>query len=79
MALIWNRYILPAILTILFSLFSILLALILIRFSWFLKQELEHLINKYGRDYIVKIFLQGNFRGLINLFILDRKERRALN
>jgi hypothetical protein len=78
MVSIWKGYLLPAIVTILFSLFSILIALILIRFSWFLKNELAHLINKYGRDYIVKIFLQGNFKGLLDLFILDRRKKNRL-
>jgi hypothetical protein len=72
MASIWKRYILPAIVTILFSIFSILIALVLIRFSWFLKRELAHLIKQYGRDNIVKIFLQGNFKGLVDLFLLNR-------
>jgi len=78
MASIWKSYILPAFITILFSAFSILIALVLIRFSWFLRRTLEHLIKKYGRDTIVKFFLQGNFKGLIELFLLDLREKKSL-
>ncbi len=71
---IWTKYILPIITTILFSQFSILLALILIQFSRFLKRELTRLIEKYGREDIVKISLQGNIKGLVDLLLLSRKK-----
>jgi len=75
----WKKYLLPVIFTILFSFFFIFLYLIVIRFSHFLRRELEKLINRYGRDNIVKIILGGNIKGLIDLFILIRKERIVSN
>ncbi|MFX1297078.1 MAG: hypothetical protein ACFFD2_19775 [Promethearchaeota archaeon] len=71
---IWTKYILPMITTIFFALFSILLALLLIQFSRFLRRELKRLIDRYGRENIVKITLQGNIKGLLDLFLLSRKE-----
>ncbi|NVM30174.1 MAG: hypothetical protein HWN65_15125 [Candidatus Helarchaeota archaeon] len=74
MTSIWTKYVLPMITTVLFSIFSILLALILIQFSRFLRRELKRLIDRYGRENVVKISLQGNIKGLVDLFLLRRKE-----
>ena len=76
MASIWNRTILPIILTILFSYFIIPFTLILVSFSRFLRRELTKLIARYGRDNVVKIFLQGNIKGLLDLMRISRDQRR---
>ncbi|NVM52291.1 MAG: hypothetical protein HWN66_01225 [Candidatus Helarchaeota archaeon] len=73
---IWNNIILPAIFTVLFSLFLIPISLIMIVFSRFLRRELNKLIKRYGRDNVVKIFLQGNIKGLLDLLSISRNEER---
>ena len=77
MSSLWNRIILPAIITTLFSVFLIPLYLILIAFSRFLRRELQKLIKKYGREDVVKVTLMSNIKGLFDLFIRERREKRA--
>lgn len=56
MSSIWIKFLLPIIITVLFSLFIIPITLILIIFSRFLHRELGFLIHRYGRDNVVKIY-----------------------
>ncbi len=79
MSSFWKKYLLPLIFTLLFSIFFILILLITIRFSHFLRRELEKLIDRYGRDNVVKITLGGNIKGLVDLFIYSRKEKILSN
>jgi ABC-type bacteriocin/lantibiotic exporter with double-glycine peptidase domain len=78
MASIWTKRIIPMILTLLFSLFILLISLMLVTFSRFLRREIRKLINRYGRDNVVKIFLQGNIKGLLDLMRLSRDEQRSI-
>ena len=78
MVTIWRTRIVPIIVTLLFSLFIIMISLLLIKFAWFLRRELVTLIKKYERDNIVKFFLEGHFKGLLDLIISNRKTKRAL-
>ena len=78
MLTIWRTRILPIIFTLLFSLFIIIISLLLIKFAWFLRRELVTLIKKYDRDNIVKFFLEGHFKGLLDLIISNRKAKRSL-
>lgn len=73
MASFWEKQALPVITTILFSYFVILIILVSVVLSHFLRTELKNLINRYGRDNIVKLVLQGNIRGLLDLFIRRRR------
>jgi len=77
MVTIWRTRIVPIIVTLLFSLFIILISLLLIKFAWFLRRELATLIKKYDRDNIVKFFLEGHFKGLLDLIISNRMTKRA--
>ena len=77
MTTIWRRIILPSMLTIIFSFFLIPLALILVSFSRFLRRELRKLMDKYGRDNVIKIFLQGNIKGLLDLLRVSRENVRS--
>jgi hypothetical protein len=77
MTSVWTRRILPIMLTILFSYFIIPLSLIFVSFSRFLRRELKKLMDRYGRDNVVKLFLQGNIKGLLDLFILSRKGKKS--
>lgn len=77
MIAIWRTRIVPIILTLLFSLFIILISLLLIKFAWFLRRELVTLLKKYDRDNIVKFFLEGHFKGLLDLIISNRRPRRV--
>jgi hypothetical protein len=76
MGSVWKRKIFPAMLTVLFSYFLIPIALILFSFSRFLRRELKKLMDRYGRDTVVKIFLQGNIKGLLDLLRMSRDETR---
>lgn len=75
MGTFWRNFALPAIMTILFSYFIIPIILITIILSRFLRRELKKLIKRYGRENVVKITLQGNIKGLLDLFIRSRRER----
>ena len=77
MGSIWKRNVLPAILTVLFSFFLIPISLILVSFSRFLGREIKRLIERYGRETVVKIFLQGNIKGLLDLLRMSRDQRRS--
>jgi hypothetical protein len=77
MVTIWRTRIVPVIITLLFSLFIIIIALLLIKFAWFMRRELVTLIKKYDRDNIVKFFLEGHLKGLLDLIISNRKTKRA--
>jgi len=75
MGTFWKNFALPVIMTILFSYFIIPITLITIILSRFLRRELKKLIMRYGRENVVKITLQGNIKGLLDLFIRSRRER----
>ena len=77
MVTIWRTHIVPIIVTLLFSLFIIIISMLVIKFAWFLRRELETLIKKYERDNIVKFFLEGHFKGLLDLIISNRKTKRS--
>ncbi len=77
MVTIWRTRIVPIIATLLFSLFIIMISLLLIKFAWFLRRELSTIMKKYDRDNVVKFFLEGHFKGLLDLIISNRKEKRS--
>lgn len=70
------KMIIPAITTFVFSLFFIIIAANVFLLSKFLRKILADLIDRYGREDIVKISLQGNIKGLLDLFFLRMKEKR---
>ncbi|MFX0099881.1 MAG: hypothetical protein ACFFCS_09870 [Candidatus Hodarchaeota archaeon] len=70
------KIIIPALTTFIFSLFFIIVAVNVILLSRFLRKILEDLINRYGRENIVKISLQGNIKGLLDLFLLRMREKK---
>lgn len=74
MGTFWRKFALPAIMTILFSYFVVPITLISIILSRFLRREVLKLIKRYGRENVVKITLQGNIKGLLDLFIRSRRE-----
>lgn len=78
MVTIWRTRIVPIIATLLFSLFIIMISLLLIKFAWFLRRELSTIMKKYDRDNVVKFFLEGHFKGLLDLIISNRKEKRSI-
>ena len=71
------KNIIPAITTLIVSFFIIPIAVNIILLSRFLRKILADLIERFGREDIVKILLQGNIRGLLDLFFLRQKEKKA--
>ncbi|MHA1267161.1 MAG: hypothetical protein ACTSRS_18115 [Candidatus Helarchaeota archaeon] len=75
----WMRTILSVIMTLLFAYFVIPLSLISITLSYFLRKKLQQSIDRYGRDNIVKLVLQGNLKGLATLLFQREKSKREIS